>query len=58
MELCYYYLLRVTEYLDFNIYHAMGGDGRVVRGVVYLTSPGRPTDIGLQLGKDCYPCSR
>ena len=28
------------------------------KGVVYLTSPGRPTDIGLQLGKTCYPCSR
>ena len=27
-------------------------------GVVYLTLPGRPTDIGLQLGKACYPCSR
>ena len=26
-------------------------------GGVYLTSPGRPTDIGLQLGKACYPCS-
>ena len=24
---------------------------------VYLTSLGRPTDIGLQLGKACYPCS-
>ena len=24
-------------------------------GAVYLTSPGRPTDIGLQLGKACYP---
>ena len=24
-------------------------------GVVYLTSPGRPTDIGLQLGVACYP---
>ena len=24
------------------------------KGVVYLTSPGRPTDIGLQLGKACY----
>ena len=23
-----------------------------------LMSPGRPTDIGLQLGKACYPCSR
>ena len=27
-------------------------------GVLYLMSPGRPTDIGLQLGKACYPCSR
>ena len=27
-------------------------------GVMYLMSPGRPTDIGLQLGKACYPCSR
>ena len=27
-------------------------------GVVYLTSLGHPTDIGLQLGKACYPCSR
>ena len=26
-------------------------------GVVYLTSRGRPTDIGLQLGKAYYPCS-
>ena len=27
-------------------------------GVMYLATPGRPTDIGLQLGKACYPCSR
>ena len=35
------------------------GGGVVGRceGAVYLTSPGRPTDIGLQLGKACYPCS-
>ena len=26
-------------------------------GAVYLRSPGRPTDIGLQLGKACYPYS-
>ena len=26
--------------------------------VVYLTSPGSPADIGLHLGKACYPCSR
>ena len=28
------------------------------KGVGYLTSPGRPTDTGFQLGKACYPCSR
>ena len=28
------------------------------KGVVYLTSPGHPTDIGLQLGKACYTCNR
>ena len=28
------------------------------KGVVYLASPGRPTDIGLQFGKACYLCSR
>ena len=27
-------------------------------GVVYLMSPGRPTGIGLQLGKSFYPCSK
>ena len=27
-------------------------------GVAYLTSPGCPTDNGLQLGKASYPCSR
>ena len=26
--------------------------------VVYLAPPGRPIDIGLQLGKACYPYSR
>ena len=30
---------------------------RWCEGVMYLTSPGRPTDTGLQLGKACYPCS-
>ena len=28
------------------------------KGVAYLMSPGRPTDIGFQLGNACYPCSR
>ena len=27
-------------------------------GAVYLALSGRPTDIGLQLGKACYSCSR
>ena len=27
-------------------------------GVLYLRAPGPPIDIGLQLGKACYPCSR
>ena len=27
-------------------------------GVMYLMSLGRPTGIGLQFGKACYPCSR
>ena len=31
-----------------------GGCGECV---VYLTSSERPTDIGLQMGKACYPCS-
>ena len=37
-----------------------GGGGGVGcgEGVVYLTSPGRPTDFGLQLSKACYPFSR
>ena len=26
--------------------------------LLYLRAPGRPIDIGLQLGKACYPCSR
>ena len=28
------------------------------KGGVYFTSLGRPTDIGLHLGKACYTCSR
>ena len=35
-----------------------GVEGRGGKGLVSLTSPGRPTDIGLQLSKACYPCSR
>ena len=28
------------------------------KDVMYLTSPGHPADIGLQLGMACYPFSR
>ena len=41
----------------FYITSALGMVG-CGEGVVYLTSPGHPTDIGLQLGKGSYPCSR
>ena len=34
-----------------------GGGVGWCEGAVYLTSPGCPADIGLQLGKACYPCS-
>ena len=37
------------------IYRGVVGYGE---GVLYLSLPGHPTDIGLQLGKACYPCSR
>ena len=36
----------------------VGGGGGGGKGVGYLKSMGRPTDIGLQLDKACYPCSR
>ena len=35
----------------------LSGMEKLGQSAVYLTSPGRPTDIGLQLGKACYPCS-
>ena len=45
---------------NVNLYQQSGSSKGVVgwcEGAVYLTSLGRPTDIGLQLGKACYPCS-
>ena len=44
---------------SFHVTNAVCFPGVVgwCEGVVYLTSLGRPTDIGLQLGKACYPCS-
>ena len=45
--------------LTWNGYSFRGaGVVGCVEGVVYRTSPGRPTDTGLQLGKACYLCSR
>ena len=37
-----------------DIFFFQKGGGWVVQGVMYLVSPGHPTDIGLQLGKACY----
>ena len=56
-------LFRVGEYITVYVssLHDLQRNEGVVgcgEGVVYLTSVGRPTDIGLQLGKVCYPCSR
>ena len=42
--------------LGFSVNMRFGGGWG--RGVVYLASPGRPTDFGLQLGKACCPCSK
>ena len=40
-----------------KIYQSVSGVVGWCESAVYLTSLGRPTDIGLQLGKACYPCS-
>ena len=53
----FYVLPCVILFLCFSIFLALRLT-RLGEGVVYLTSPGSPTDIGLQLGKACYPCSR
>ena len=45
-----------NEMIDMIFLHT-GGVVGWCEGAVYLTSLGRPTDIGLQLGKACYPCS-
>ena len=49
---------RADKYIKqtLSFLHATGMVGWC-EGAVYLTSLGRPTDIGLQLGKACYPCS-
>ena len=47
--------LEVTGLIPASQQSWVVGSGK---GVGYLTSPGRPTDIGFQLGKTCYPCSK
>ena len=47
-----------SKYFKKHVFGYLLGVVGCGEGVVYLTSPGRPTDIGLQLGKGCCPCSR
>ena len=55
--------LRMTTWININGFSpnlicVFTGVVGWCESVVYLTPPGRSTDIGLQLGKACYPCSR
>ena len=53
-----HFLKSLFSELGYNLvsYHP-GGVVGWCESAVYLTSLGRLTDIGLQLGKACYPCS-
>ena len=51
-----YYLL--DKCLEYYLLDKCLGVVGWCEGVMYLVSPGRPTDIGLQFGKACYRCSR
>ena len=51
-----YFVIHIA-YLMHNFLEESGVVG-LGKGVMYLTSLGCPADIGLQLGKACYPCSR
>ena len=57
-------MIQINEWLPAVVCVMNFGATIIQKGVVgwcedavYLTSLGRPTDIGLQLGKTCYPCS-
>ena len=50
-----YSQVKFSYFWDAHIVTGMVGWGK---GVVYLASLDLPTDIGLQLGKVCYPYSR
>ena len=59
-HLTYPYKKSSTDFCDPSKLFVKGVFCGVVgwyEGVVFLTSLGRETDIGLQLGKACYPCS-
>ena len=45
------FLMSASSSVSFGVVGCGKGDG-------YLTSLGRPTDIGFQSGKACYPFSR
>ena len=47
-----------TDLIVGFVVHWLNGVVGWCEGAVYLTSPGCPADIGLQLGKACYSCSR
>ena len=47
----------ISQKIGFDISSRLSRVVGCGEAVVYITLPGRPTDIGLQLGKACYPCS-
>ena len=56
-------MVKVEQLIFCRIYNGVGlylvwGVVGWCEGVMYLMSPGRPTDIDLQLDKACYPYSR
>ena len=57
---CQIRTIKIKKITFGNKEHVQNSEGVVgwCEGVMYLVSPGRPTDIGLQLGKACCPCSR
>ena len=48
---------KISLYISCELFTKQAGVVGWCEGAVYLKSLGRPTDIGLQLGKACYPCT-
>ena len=48
----------VQSFIQYRLSMPSIGKVGCGKGVMYLKSSKRPTDVGLQLGKACYPCSR